>query len=79
MIDFCSIKRRATKRTLDLNENSSKTQEKKGKKRVKTTIHVKIKSQTNVKAEIKTRKPDVKEEFTDSGKIVVEDVYYFSK
>ena len=72
MIDFCSIKRRATKRTLDLNENSSKTQEKKGKKRVKTTINVKIKSQTNVKAEIKTRKPDVKEELTDSGKIVVE-------
>ena len=72
MIDFCSIKRRATKRTLDFNENSSKTQEKKGKKRVKTTIHVKIKNQKKVKGEIKTRKPDVKEESTDSGEVVVE-------
>ena len=72
MIDFCSIKRRATKRTLDLNENSSKSQEKKGKKRVKTTIHVKIKNHTKVKEEIKTQESVVKEELTDSGKIVVE-------
>lgn len=72
MIDFCSIKRRATKRTLEYKKDTCKPEEKKVKKRVKTTVHVKIKNQPKVKEEIKTRKPDVKEEFTDSGKIVVE-------